>query len=82
MVKVDDLEIQVGLYDLSKDTEAIWDVLHGVPLRLYLSSCCTMRASWAPEARKLFLALKDGAYLIDPSGHYTKLALKMPGNLD
>jgi hypothetical protein len=33
MVIMDDLAIEVGIYDLSKDAEAIWDVLHGVPLR-------------------------------------------------
>jgi len=79
MVIIDDLPIEVGVYDLSKGTESIWDLLPGVPLRLYLSQCCTMRASWAPRARKFFLALKDGAYLIDPSGRYTKVALRMPG---
>jgi Tol biopolymer transport system component len=73
------LTVEVGVYDLTKETEANWDLLHGVPLRFDLSSCCANRASWAPGAKKLFLALNDGAYLIDRSGHYTKLALKMPG---
>ena len=79
LVGINDLAVEVGVYDLSNETEAIWDLLHGAPVRLYLSQCCTMRASWAAEAGKLFLALEDGAYLIDPRGHYTKVALKMPG---
>jgi hypothetical protein len=74
-----DLAIEVDVYDRSTRSESIWDLLHGVPLRLYLSSCCMMRASWAPRAKKLLLALNDGAYLVDPNGQYSKLTLKMPG---
>lgn len=77
-IETDDFAIEVGVYDLSRRSEFIWDVLPGTPLRVFLSSP-TMRAAWAAKARKLLLALKDNAYLVDEHGKFSKLELKMPG---
>jgi WD40-like Beta Propeller Repeat len=76
-VEGDDFPIQVGIYNLSSKSEFIWNVLPGIPLRVLLST--DMRASWAAKARKLLLALKQGAYLVGEHGDFSKIALKIPG---
>lgn len=72
--------IEVGVVDLSSRSESIWNLPREIPLRVSLScNTCSTRASWAPTAKQLLLATKDGAYVINEEGRYKKLALKMPG---
>jgi hypothetical protein len=77
---ITDRTVQIGVLNISDGSEAIWRLSDDIPLRFSLTcNLCTMRAGWAPKPRKLFLALLAGAYLIDISGGFTKLNLKVPG---
>jgi len=77
-IETDDFEIEIGVHDLSRRSEFIWDAMPGTQLRAFLSTP-TMRVAWAAKARKLLLALKYGAYLVDEHGNVSKIELKMPG---
>ncbi len=72
--------LEIGVFDLTTQAEAIWQLPPAIPLnpRTYGCSSCTS-ASWASTSRKLLLTLPDNAYLVDGSGHFTALNLKMPG---
>jgi hypothetical protein len=77
---IDSVGVQVGIFDLARQTESIWDLPHDIPLIVPIScNSCTMRASWASKQRRLLLAMKDDAYLVDETGHFDKINLKMPG---
>jgi hypothetical protein len=77
---IDTVGIQVGVFDLAKQTESIWDLPHDIPLVVPITcNSCTMRASWASKRSQLLLAMKDSAYLVDGAGGHEKLELKMPG---
>ena len=70
--------IEIGVFDLATQTQAIWDLTQRISLVVPLRSQ-TMRASWSSRQEKLLLAMADGAYLVDPAGHVQRVNLKMAG---
>jgi WD40 repeat protein len=75
-----DENLEIGVYDLSDRSESLWDALQGAPMQIPLPCYnCAMRASWAPTAGKLLLALKENVYLVDRQGAYSVVPLKLPG---
>lgn len=73
-------EIEIGVFDLAKRSEAKWQLGGHILLHVDLPcSNCDMRASWAPRTRQLLLAVKERAYLVNDDGSYSAVDLKMPG---
>ncbi len=75
---IDTVGMEIGVFNLANQTQAIWDLPHEIP-RIVPIGSQSMRVSWAPKQGRLLLAVKDGAYLVDPAGHVQRITLRMPG---
>jgi Tol biopolymer transport system component len=71
---------EIALYDLTEDTERLWNVAP-LAVREAPPPGKTRQAGWAPGARKLFYATSASLHLISLDGSDETLTLKMPGGL-
>jgi hypothetical protein len=73
-----DSGLEIGVFELSKHSEAIWELPDAIGMRC---ANCTMRSSWAPKSRQLLLAVHDHVYLVDAKGAFDAVNFQMPGQL-
>ncbi len=77
-----DSGLEIGVFDLSKHSEAIWEMPASIGMHMDpRCTTCIMRSSWAAKSRQLLLAVHDGVYLVDAGGGYKTINFHMPGQV-